>query len=189
MRYRTGTEDWVTTEHPAWGEGGDTGLTYVCTCFATHAAAGLLYAGTTYLDSVASKWRSRIYGGTGGEGSWTQYGDELPGESPGFKVRALAMYGGELIVGGELGGGPYRWDGSAWVELGGGLPGGLGTRALYEYALPEDEAEETTSLLAGGRYGSPDFVYRWDGTAWTSITYNIAGGNGVYAIGEWESAE
>jgi hypothetical protein len=116
-------------------------------------------------------------------------------------VRAMAVFQGDLIVGGDLtaaGGVPAsriaRWDGQNWQALGGGVNATV-------YALREFNGD----LIAGGSFtqagGDPaSFVARWDGKDWHAmgnqfnglvhsfIVYNntlIAGGDFSMKLAQW----
>ena len=100
-------------------------------------------------------------------------------------VRAMAEFGGDLVVGGDFtraGGAPAsnvaRWDGTAFSPLGLGLDGSV--RALAVFG---------DSLYAGGLFETAGGVAtrglaRWDGAAWHSVAGGITGGvtNEVLAL-------
>lgn len=84
-------------------------------------------------------------------------------------VYALTVYNGDLIVGGQN---IYRWTGSQFVTLGGGLYDG------NVYSL----AEYNNDLIVGGSLrifnttGNPAiYIARWDGASWS----DLAGGTNL----------
>jgi hypothetical protein len=91
--------------------------------------------------------------------SWSTLGGDLTGI-----VRALAVYNGDLIAGGNFSAVPEftiaeniaRWDGAAWSAMGSGTNGGV-------YAL----AVNGGSLYAGG-------------------LFTVAGGRSSYYVARWE---
>jgi len=96
-----------------------------------------------------------------------------PGMGVNNIVRAFAVSGGNVFVGGEFteaGGQPARriarWDGSAWHALGNGVD-------YPVIAL----AVSGTDLYVGGTFG----IARWDGSAWHNLGVGLHGG-AVYAL-------
>ena len=104
---------------------------------------------------------------------WHSLGDGIFGfNGPTAEASALAVYDGDLIVGGNYDlflQGPNanniaRWDGSAWHRLGDGM-GGVTIPAVVALTVHEGD------LIAGGAFltaGGQDAnrVARWDGTEW-----------------------
>ncbi len=94
---------------------------------------------------------------------------------------SLAVYGGELVVGGlfDHAGGVAaqdiaRWNGAAWAPLGAGLDGTSFNRHVYTLLVQE------ATLLAGGSFtlagGAPaGHLARWNGTAWTTLGTGLDG--------------
>ena len=106
--------------------------------------------------------------------AWYPLGSSPDGTS--YKARAVALYNGELIVGGsfaEAGGTTVnnvaRWDGSSWSSLGAGINGPVFALEVYDGELiaAGDFSE------AGG--ASANRIARWDGTFWNSLTGGIGG--------------
>ncbi len=102
-------------------------------------------------------------------------------------VRALAMYRGDLVAGGDftrasqiLVNHVARWDGSSWQPLGTGL--GLGTTVNALTVFRGD-------LIAGGRIQEVDgltfnHVARWNGVAWEPLGAGVRGSAAsVHALG------
>jgi hypothetical protein len=100
-------------------------------------------------------------------------------------MRVLAN--GNLIVGGNLSGGPpsfqriARWNGSAWAPIGGGLVG----QPLAILELPNGDL-----LVAGNQLYVPgsaqaENLVRWNGTAWSNYSPGLRGHNtaGNYSFG------
>lgn len=91
------------------------------------------------------------------------------------RVSALAVYNGQLIVGGTFGkagdvpvNGIAAWDGTEWHPLGQGIYGG--------FSEPEVAALEVYNgrLIAGGAFtsagdGPANFIAAWDGTDWAPL--------------------
>jgi hypothetical protein len=108
---------------------------------------------------------------------------EFDGGTSGVAVYALALYKGDLIVGGffdTAGGVPVqsiaRWNGSAWSRLDRGMAGGFyghGVRCLLEY---------NGDLIAGGYFDSAGGVNSkgiamWNGGSWSSMAGGVEGSN------------
>lgn len=104
-------------------------------------------------------------------------------------VRALAIYNGELIAGGNFtlaGGQPVsnvaRWDGASWQPLGTGIAGATGVYSLSVYG---------SYLVAGGNFTSAggvavNHIARWNGTSWLALGSGVTGGVPiVYALREF----
>ncbi len=128
--------------------------------------------------------------------AWSALGSNGPGNGAlNNGVRALAVSGSDLYVGGEftnaagIAEADYvaRWNGSAWSALG---SNGAGNGALNSsvWAL----AVSGSDLYVGGDFtnaaGIPeaDYVARWNGSAWSALGSNGAGNgalnNTVYAL-------
>ncbi len=119
--------------------------------------------------------------------NWHALGTGLGEDSQ--SVRALAVYNGELIAGGNFttaGGQPVsriaRWDGAAWHPLGNGMGGGSFPNV---YALTVFNGD----LIAGGEFttagGQPaNLIARWNGTSWSALGEGIQAnsGSGVQAL-------
>lgn len=110
--------------------------------------------------------------------SWSALGGGLTRFFGDIPVAALAVSGGDLLVGGrfETAGGVSatnlaRWNGTAWTELGGGASGSVKaimvTDGVYlGGAFTVTNASRTTGLA------------RWNGSEWTTLS--AGGGKGVY---------
>jgi uncharacterized repeat protein (TIGR01451 family) len=121
---------------------------------------------------------------------WHAFGDPpgvdgLPGGGVSPSVEALAVYHGDLIVGGKflVAGNTLvrhiaRWDGSAWSGLqgpGSGVANSAGPVAVSALYVEGDD------LIVAGQFGEADGVAaaniaRWNGSAWSSLG---AGTNGA----------
>jgi hypothetical protein len=121
-------------------------------------------------------------------------GTGLPGFGIPAQVMAMALYQGDLVVGGQF---TYagsevvhniaRWNGSAWSRLGGptdagvdGLPGGGVTPEVDALAVYDDD------LIVGGRFlvaGETlvQHIARWDGSIWSALGPDGSGVNGSSA--------
>ena len=125
-----------------------------------------------------------IYGVARWDGSvWSSLGTGS-GNGVNNHVRALAVSGSDLYVGGfftQAGGVPAnlvaRWNGSTWSSLGTGIIGnGVNFSTVYDLAVSGSD------LYVGGIFtqagGLPaNNVARWNGSAWSSL--GTGSGNGV----------
>jgi hypothetical protein len=114
--------------------------------------------------------------------AWSAVGVGLPnGPASGAQVWALAVYGGELYVGGSFGlvgasgGNLARWNGTQWSSVSGGVSGAADPKVL---AFGVDPAAGV--LYAGGEFSSAGGVAasnlaRWNGTTWTPVGGGVAG--------------
>ncbi len=114
-------------------------------------------------------------------GTWNSVGT---GSGNGMNnwVEALAVYNGELYVGGgfTLAGGVSanfiaRWNGTSWNSVGTGSGNGVNDY-VHELAVYNGE------LYVGGEFTSAggvsaNFIARWNGTSWNSV--GTGSGNGV----------
>lgn len=113
--------------------------------------------------------------------SWSSLGSGVGGPSDPYSyVLSLAVYDGELVVGGTftVAGGVAAnhiasWDGSSWSALGSGMVGSnvprVSTLAAYD-----------GKLVAGGNFYSAGGVSTrdiaaWDGTVWSSLGSGLDG--------------
>ena len=109
---------------------------------------------------------------------WKSLGPEPTLQEDGARVRALAIYGGNLVVGGRF---TRRgdvacnnialWDGSAWHPLGGGMTGypegGVTALAVYQ-----------GKLVAAGHFTHADgstarYIAQWDGVHWAPLGFGL----------------
>jgi hypothetical protein len=137
-------------------------------------------------------------------GTWSALGAGIAGASP--FVRAIAVHGSDIIVGGiftTAGGRPAngiaRWDGVAWSPLG----SGMGGKTPYVFAL----LSRNDGLYAAGAFTtaggvSAERIARWDGSTWNTLGEGIRGEgleyayitslaadpSGIYAAGEFTRA-
>jgi hypothetical protein len=82
------------------------------------------------------------------------------GTGPGGPVHAVrALANGEVIAGGDFGGGIARWDGSSWNQVGMGLTGPV-------LAI---EVLANGDLIAGGYLAGMGCIARWDGISWSPL--------------------
>lgn len=111
---------------------------------------------------------------------WRAFGNGLTWNQNN-EVAALEVYNGELIAGGNFtNAGPggvlvnhvARWNGTAWVAMAQGMPGGdlLPVGALRVW---------NGQLYVGGLFAVPNSqtrnVARWSGTAWVAVGPGLAG--------------
>ena len=121
--------------------------------------------------------------------NWHSVGNGIPASDYGNFVAALAFRGRELYAGGQLwtGGegdprGLVRFNGTNWVEVGGGLTYANGWDPGYVWDL---EVKDNI-LYVGGEFGRAGDVVahnivRWDGTNWWP--FNGPGIGWVHGIG------
>ncbi|HKR05614.1 MAG TPA: T9SS type A sorting domain-containing protein [Bacteroidia bacterium] len=97
-----------------------------------------------------------------------------------FYVNAIAVYNGELYIGGNFDAGfgkadIVKFDGSSWVSVGGGLSGGatiIDGMLVYQGELYVVGLFHTAS-------GDPgNCIAKWNGTAWSSLGSGITMGAG-----------
>jgi len=141
------------------------------------AVAGTsLYVGGSFITAggVGANSIARWDGTT-----WSGLGTGVALGSFGGTVRALAVAGTSLYVGGSFnkaGGvaanGVARWDGSGWNGLGptDGVTGGVNSLAVMGSSVYAGGSFE----LAGGAVAK--FIARWDGSGWNTL----GTGNGVF---------
>lgn len=118
-------------------------------------------------------------------------GDLLPGGAGNSSVYALAVYGGQLVVGGAFssaGGVPVfniaAWDGTAWSALGAGLTGGQGS--VWELFVHDGRLVAAGSFnMAGGVPANN--IAAWDGSTWSALGGGLTGSGAVgRALTEFE---
>lgn len=143
---------------------------------------GQLIAGGefTYIDGVKCNGAAR-WDGSG----WVRLADGVAGGKDATRIRALAVYKGEVIAGGNFttAGGVSarnvaRWNGKSWSPLGQGFNGQV-------HALAVCKGE----LVAGGTFTASgattlNGIARWDGTAWAPLGSGVSGtwSPGVYCL-------
>jgi hypothetical protein len=132
--------------------------------------SGLVAAGSftsALVGGVNTSGVNRIASWTGS--TWAKLGTGLSGGSSPV-VSALAVFGGQLYVGGTFTtagsvavSNVARWNGTAWSAVGSGLPGAVEALGVWN-----------GSLYAGGAFttsGSVHFnhIAQWSGTAWVPV--------------------
>jgi|GEM_PF-3469036 len=112
----------------------------------------------------------------GWSAAWSPMGSGMS-----HRVRALTVFGGDLIAGGdftEAGGAQAskvaRWNGSTWSPIGSGL-----------YNSVEALAVCTDYLVAGWSAGPVVAVMRWNGTTWEDFTSDEHTGGSTHAMTMW----
>lgn len=149
--------------------------------FALHYEGGLIVGGQFSEAGGNTAHNIAKWDGT----SWSTYHDD-PIELG--IVYSMAMFGGDLVAGGEFGGdfnvGVSRWDGTAWQPLGGGVGGSI------PYVRAMTVSTDGLSLYAGGDFvtaggNSAARIARWDGTAWSALGSGL--GSRVRALA-WQGA-
>jgi hypothetical protein len=116
----------------------------------------------------------------------------LTGGYPGI-VEAIAVRGGgdvdTVYVGGSFtnaGGvsvkGIAKWDGTSWLDVGGGVTG-PGTTSVYAIAVAPDGSVYVGGGFdkAGGVEGMRN-IAKWNGSNWERLGYGVSGGVGAIAV-------
>jgi hypothetical protein len=144
--------------------------------FGGEAVFGQIEYGTQLI--AGGSFRDHLVGWNGS--SWLSLGD-----GPRSTVRALAVYGGRLIAGGEFtyaGSGPANrvaaWDGSTWSPLGSGLNGIVNAVTVHH-----------DRLIVGGSFtwagGQPaNRIAAWNGSTWSPLGSGMS--DYVYALTVFE---
>jgi hypothetical protein len=123
--------------------------------------------------------------------SWSALGSGMGGVDPSVSVKALAVSGSDLYVGGlftTAGGSAAtnvaKWNGSSWSALGAGMGGGGGFFP-YVYALGVSGSD----LYVGGAFtmaggSAANYVAKWNGSSWSALGSGMGGGTFpcVYAL-------
>ncbi len=126
-------------------------------------------------------------------GIWNTLGTG-PGNGVNSNVLALAVYNGELYVGGNfngLTGGASanfiaRWSGSSWNSVGTGASNGVGgTNVNFLFTSVNALAVYNGELYVGGNFASAGgasakSIARWNGSSWNSV--GTGSGNGVNGV-------
>ena len=117
--------------------------------------------------------------------TWTGFGAGPPGpvydvtvfddDGPGPHPPALYVAGRFSVGGGTDG--ILRWNGSAWVQVGGGVSGGSGNYPpVWALAVFDDDGPgpHLPALYAGGDFRtaggvSASCIAKWDGAAWSAL--------------------
>ena len=115
-------------------------------------------------------------------GTWASLGGAEGGNGVNGEVRALAVSGSDLYVGGgfsQVGGLPAnsiaRWNGSSWASLGTGSSNGVNSYVRALAVSGSDLYVGGDFVQAGGLAASG--VARWNGTSWASL--GTGSSNGV----------
>jgi hypothetical protein len=94
------------------------------------------------------------------------------------EVLALAVFQNELYAGGSFtavgGQGVSRvakWNGTSWIQVGGGLSNEVNAQLVFDDG-------SGPALYAGGNFfgGSGNYVSKWNGTSWTPVGPGLSGG-------------
>lgn len=139
-------------------------------------------AGNQFVNNIAM-WDGELNGG------WTALGTGISGVSVPQQigpVMALAVYNGELVVGGKFTGAGgavvnniARWDGVSWRPLGAGLTGvPSNLPAVTSLTIYRGELVACGAFTTAGGHPA-DGIARWDGTTWRPL------GAGFWVEGEW----
>jgi hypothetical protein len=122
-------------------------------------AGGFNIAGTKAINSIA-RWDGA---------SWSPVGSSGYAAGPG---RALAVFGGDLYVGGQFG--VMRWDGSAWSGLGAGVDGEVLDLEVHDDGTGAALYAAGNFFNAGGTAARG--LARWNGSAWSAVGGSLNGG-------------
>jgi hypothetical protein len=160
------------------GYGGD----YV---YALAVSGGRLYAGGDFQTAGGnSAYFVAEWDGT----NWSALGSGIGGDGSSTVVRALAVSGGTLYVGGlflTAGGlaadSIAQWNGSNWSALGSGLGGGFNVLPYYSTSVSALVVSGGT-LYAGGYFSSAggvaaNDVAQWNGSSWSALGSGTGGGD------------
>jgi hypothetical protein len=99
------------------------------------------------------------------------------------EVLALAVFQSELYAGGDftLTNGQFvnhvvKWNGSQWVQVGGGLSASAGNGRVTSLTVFDDGTGP--ALYAGGDFfgATGDYVAKWNGTSWTPVGPGLSSG-------------
>jgi hypothetical protein len=107
-------------------------------------------------------------------GSWTALGTGTAGNV----YTALELANGELLIGGiiVLAGGTHtgvaRWNGSGWSQMASAPQGTV--ESLIQ--RPNGHVIAAGTFSQGGQGVDPEYVARWDSTAWTHVTQGPGAG-------------
>jgi hypothetical protein len=128
---------------------------------------------------------------------WVPLGGAVTAVNQPF-ANVLAVFddgsGPALYVGGSfdhVGGVPAhslaRWNGSSWVDVGGGVSGGSDTSV---YALSVHDDGSGSALYVGGEFDHAGAVLasriaRWNGSAWSALSTGVQFGS-VYALSTFD---
>ena len=196
---------WNGTSWSPLGAGTDSKISnygYYQGVYALAVYNGALYAAGSF-DTAGGQPTSRIakWDGT----SWTTLGTGINGyihygpfDSISPQVTAMAVYNGELYVGGQFTGAGnvvtndiIKWNGTAWSAVGSGLAAGQDVG--YTGVIALTVADNT--LYAGGDFNNASGVpavniTAWNGTAWqalgTGLGNDTAGRSDVTAIASYQ---
>ncbi|MBN4076548.1 hypothetical protein JYT16_02400, partial [Gemmatimonas aurantiaca] len=109
---------------------------------------------------------------------WAAVGGTFEGS-----VLGMAIYNGELIVGGnftQADGTPVnyvaRWDGDSWEPMGSGAPDQVNVVSVEMGKL---------TIAGGASFGYPGFVSQWDGTQWIELGPGSFGGH-ILALASYD---
>ena len=103
----------------------------------------------------------------------TVYDPDGNGPLPGYLIAG----GGFIRADGVAANHVARWDGAAWVPLGGGISGGVASLTVFD---PDGDGPLNPQLIAGGSFSSAggvpaSGVARWNGSTWSALSSGSMG--------------
>lgn len=157
---------WDGSQWSPLGEGADAAVR----ALAVHGGDLIVAGEFSTIGGIAAQRIARWDGA-----NWSALGSGLSDAVYAGVGESLAVYGGELVVGGlfdHAGGVPAhnvaRWNGVDWAPLGGGVDGTTFHRHVTTLVIHNGALHAGGSFtLAGGLPAGR--AARWDGTAWTSL--------------------
>ena len=171
---------WNGSSWASLGNGSGNGVNSRVNALAVSGSDLYVGGGFTQTGGVAANYVAHWNGS-----SWASLGSvSSNGVSGDFfhTVNALAVFGGDLYVGGSFthaGGvaanGVARWDGSSWTSLGTGSGNGVNNAVLALAVSGSDLYVGGFFTQAGGV--AANGVARWNGSSWASL--GTGSGNGV----------
>jgi trimeric autotransporter adhesin len=135
-----------------------------------------------------STWTGFGAGPSGGVYDIAVFDDDGAGPNP-----PALFVAGRFTVGGGVDG-ILRWNGSTWLQVGGGVSGGSGIYPpVWALAVFDDDGPgpHLPALYAGGDFAtaggvSAHCVAKWDGTAWSALGSGVEHPQGVPVVGTLE---
>ncbi|MEM6648050.1 MAG: T9SS type A sorting domain-containing protein [Bacteroidota bacterium] len=169
-----------------WGgdqwEGLQEGASDVVLTIAAHNEE--IYIGGIFVHASSGLQTAYLACWTEGAQMWEGIDSGVEGNGLNAVVRAIAVSGTDVYVGGDFvdAGGVEdadnlaRWDGTQWHAVG----GGLNARVLVLLATPDVGVYVGGAFTNAGGLDAADYLARWDGTQWHAVGPGI--GDSVHAF-------